>query len=162
MPLAHCQCLWERLLACRILALSQPIVRRVRFAVLSLLLLSALGACGASPPPPLMPAVTQGATAAVQQALKKGADINATDSKGLTPLMTAADKGLTPIVQLLLDKGADANAKEPRQGKTALMLAAANGHTTTVQALLAKGADAKPCWRRDLMPMRKTPMARLL
>jgi len=131
----------HRLLSCLILVLSQPRVRRVRLAVLSLVPLLMLGACGQSPVPSLMSIVTQGTAEAVKQALTKGADVNAPDTKGFTPLMAAAEKGLTPTVQLLLDKGADVSEKEPKQGKTALMLAAANGHTKAVQALLAKGAE---------------------
>ncbi len=143
MSLAYCQCLCERLLSCRILDLAPA--RRATSTPRRPVPLTPHGAGSLweSPPPPsLMSVVTQGNTEGVKQALKKGADVNAPDTKGFTPLMAAADKGFTPIVQLLLEKGADANEKEPKQGKTALMLAAANGHTKAVQALLAKGADA--------------------
>ena len=61
MRLAHCQDLWERLLFYLILALSQPIVHRLRLAVLSPLTPHRTREpCGSSPPPSLMPqAVTQ-------------------------------------------------------------------------------------------------------
>src|SRR5262245_51627992 len=123
--------------------MAELIMYWTRIASLFLTLLTLLTGCGGKAPPSVLPAVTKADPKAVQAAVKKGADVNAKDSKGFTALMIAAEKGLTPIVQVLLDKGADANDKEPKQGRTALMLAAGNGHLETVQALLAKGADVQ-------------------
>jgi ankyrin repeat protein len=57
-----------------------------------------------------MEAADTGDTAAVQQLLQTGADINAARSDGVTPLFMASLKGRADVVKLLLDKGANASA----------------------------------------------------
>lgn len=49
---------------------------------------------------------------ATEDALKNGANVNATDRDGYTPLMTAALKGNKDIAELLLKHGAKMNATE--------------------------------------------------
>jgi len=54
--------------------------------------------------------------------VKKGANVNAAQSAGLTPLHKAAQKGHVEIAQILMKAGADANLKN-KEGKTAAELA---------------------------------------
>ncbi len=42
--------------------------------------------------------------------IAEGADVNMTDTAGVTPLHFAADRGHKEVVQLLISKGADVNA----------------------------------------------------
>ena len=107
------------------------------------ILVSLLAACSKGLPPSVMPAVMKADSKNVQTLLRKGANANEKDSRGMTPLMIAAERGDTDIVQVLLAKGADVHEKEPRQGRTALLLAVANGHAPVMQAWLKKGADVK-------------------
>jgi ankyrin repeat protein len=111
--------------------------------VVVLLLGGLLASCSKGLPPSVMPAVMKADSKDVLAQLRKGANPNEQDSRGMTALMIAAERGHTAIVQTLLDQGADIQAKEARQGRTALFLAVAHGHTPVVQALLSKGADVK-------------------
>jgi ankyrin repeat protein len=73
--------------------------------------------------------------------LAKGAEINASDTNGLTPLFLAAGWSPRPeIVKLLLAKGAEINARVAT-GQTPLMIAAGFSSPEIVTLLLAKGAD---------------------
>lgn len=81
-----------------------------------------------------------------------GADVNTTDSKGMTALMAAARVGHVEAVKLLLDEGADVRRVE-ENGKSALHYAAVgfqkggdgpnafSDPVETVRVLLANGAD---------------------
>src|SRR5256885_15926158 len=102
-----------------------------------------LAACSKGLPPSVMPAVMKADSKNVQASLRKGANVNEKDSRGMTALMIASERGDTEIVQALLDKGADVYDKEARLGRTALLLGVAKGHAAGVLALLKKGADAK-------------------
>jgi hypothetical protein len=92
----------------------------------------------------LLQAAFKGDTAAVQQLLDKGANIEAHTEYGDTALIYAATNGYTEVVTLLLAKGANIEAKD-NDGDTALINAAIKGETEVVKLLLAKGAniDAK-------------------
>ncbi|MEQ8824297.1 MAG: quinoprotein dehydrogenase-associated putative ABC transporter substrate-binding protein [Filomicrobium sp.] len=59
--------------------------------------------------------------------IKKGADVNAITSGGVTALMLAAAKNQIPIVGLLVQSGADPEAKNG-VGQTAMQLAKENGN----------------------------------
>ncbi|KAH7151960.1 hypothetical protein B0J13DRAFT_594004 [Dactylonectria estremocensis] len=83
----------------------------------------------------------------VKLLLKKGADVEAKDSKhGRTPLSWAAENGHEAIVKLLLEKGADVKSRD-RGGRTPL----------SVKLLLEKGANVEskdkygqtPLWWSD-------------
>src|SRR5437879_7404602 len=73
--------------------------------------------------------------------LRKGADVNARDSRVWTPLMRAAGNGHVEIVKLLIEHGADVNVRDTDKhnaGHTALM------HTThleIIELLLKHGGD---------------------
>ena len=76
----------------------------------------------------------------VEDAVTKGADVNAKDNEGRTVLMQAAQNGHTRTAEVLLKHGANVNAKD-NNGKTALMRAVFSGRTRTAEILLKHGAD---------------------
>jgi hypothetical protein len=65
--------------------------------------------------------------------LKKGVDINTTDSHGKTALCTACRYGQTDTIRLLLDKVANINLAD-KKGKTPLFWAVRNGHIGAINA----------------------------
>src|SRR5207249_801063 len=77
--------------------------------------------------------------------LKRGADVNARSSSGLTPLMAACDTDArsAELVELLLDSGADVNVRMS-DGKTALSLARRRNNKTILDLLLKAGAREEP------------------
>lgn len=66
--------------------------------------------------------------------IQHGANVNATQMKGVTPLHTATHNGQTALVQLLIDKGADVNAKMD-DGQTPLSIAREKGFDKTAELL---------------------------
>jgi|SRR5579885_93854 len=78
----------------------------------------------------------------VQDALKKGADINfhAQGPLGETPLIDSIMKGKMDVFTALLNLGADPNAAN-NEGVTPLMIAVKMNNEDMVKALLAKKAD---------------------
>ena len=89
----------------------------------------------------LMLAAERGNAANIITALDQGANINITNSFGITALMGAAKSGHTEIVKLLLEHGADVARVDEANGATALMFAAKKGHTETVKLLLDNDAN---------------------
>ncbi len=59
-------------------------------------------------------AVKRNDTAAVQQLLERGAEIDAMDADGLTPLMLACMNQQEENIRLLVQAGANTDAKNPR------------------------------------------------
>jgi len=88
----------------------------------------------------LVVAAEKGDTAAVQQLLQKGANVEARDSGGGTALLWAAEGGYTEVAKLLLDKGANINAKDSK-GTTALLQAVEQNSAELVKLLLERGAN---------------------
>lgn len=99
----------------------------------------------------LFAASAAGDAQGVDDAMSRGADVNARDGSGLTPLMYAArgdhasqrEPAATDhpeVVQRLLAHGADVNAATST-GFVALFWAARYGHEKVVKALLDKGAN---------------------
>jgi ankyrin repeat protein len=72
----------------------------------------------------------------IEKFIKKGVDINATDSKGVSALMYAAMYDVPMIAQILLENGADLNAKS-KAGKTAVLLAQEHHSDATFKVLRA-------------------------
>lgn len=70
--------------------------------------------------------------------LKRGANINAKDGRGLTPLMYCAVAGSAQAMKLLIDKGADVNSRNAF-GSTALMWSVTDREK--VRLLVEHGAD---------------------
>jgi hypothetical protein len=70
----------------------------------------------------LIQAATNGDTAAVQQLLAKGANIESRNDLGDTALTSAALMGLNDVVELLLDRGANIDDRN-KDGKSALDVA---------------------------------------
>ena len=79
---------------------------------------------------------------AVEDLLKRGANVNLQDSEGDTALNIAVQRGNVDIVNLLLSKGADPNIKN-KLGGTPLMWAGVFGRKEIAQILLDKGADPR-------------------
>jgi len=88
---------------------------------------------------PLILAVAKGETAAVQELLAKGGDVNAKSKSGRTALMIAAMRGDAALVRALLAAGADVKAKSVN-GTTALRYAAQQGNAEIVKLLESAGA----------------------
>jgi ankyrin repeat protein len=76
--------------------------------------------------------------ARLEALLKRGANVNAKDSRGLTPLMYCAVAGSAQSMKLLIDKGADVNARNAF-GSTALMWSVTDREK--VRLLVEHGAD---------------------
>ena len=78
----------------------------------------------------------------VRLLLSKGANVNASDTTGITALIAAASADNFDVATMLLAHGADVHAKA-RAGEpsTALMNAAVNGNARLVAALLARKPD---------------------
>jgi uncharacterized protein len=70
--------------------------------------------------------------------LAASADVNVSDSRGVTPLMIAAFDNKTEFVKLLLSKGANVNATT-KKGATALSYAKAKGNDEIVKLLEKSG-----------------------
>ena len=87
----------------------------------------------------LFEAVLQKNPVRVEEALRRGANPNARDDRGVPPLVYAARLGYPGIVEGLIRAGADVNAN-PEHGTTPLISAISGGNVETVKALLAAGA----------------------
>ena len=85
----------------------------------------------------LINATQAGDAAAVDEALKKGADVNSVDHNDWPLIGAAAFRGCTRIVELLADAGNDVDRSNPNNA-TAVLLAAQNGEVATVQLLLER------------------------
>lgn len=73
-------------------------------------------------------------------ALSSGADIESTNSVGMTPLQAASLYGHVEVVQALIDGDANLDAQGDT-GQTALIWAACRGHLNVVKTLTAAGAN---------------------
>ena len=84
----------------------------------------------------------------IQLLTEFGADVNATNSEGITALMVAAAKGCVPIVQCLVNNGAALNASDSK-GSTALVFAAKWGFLSVVSILLSYEWPTAGCQLRS-------------
>jgi ankyrin repeat protein len=86
---------------------------------------------------------------AVALCLELGADVNATNSMGLTALLGAVNRGSNDIIELLVKRGAHLNVKD-KEGRTALRWAEG-------VFLAAVGAEKKPATIALLEKLGATP-----
>lgn len=107
--------------------------------VLSLLTLFSLFGFAQSANEDLLRAAIVGDLGMLNEALGRGAKVEAKDGEGRTALIVAAKLGHTPACIILLDRGAVVDAKD-NEGWTALMHVAHEGHDGIVPVLLDKGA----------------------
>lgn len=75
--------------------------------------------------------------------IKRGADVNAQSTKGMTALMIAAARNNTPAVGLLLNSGADPDIKN-KAGETALQIANMNDAESAAQAIRVLSEVVRP------------------
>ena len=79
----------------------------------------------------------------LRELLARGANIEATDSRGRTALSLAVYNGYEKIACMLLDAGANADAPFNSGGWTPLMFAARYRSLRLVRELIAHGADVE-------------------
>jgi ankyrin repeat protein len=79
----------------------------------------------------------------IEKLLAQGADVNCTDSYGLSPLMRAAlFNSSAKVIKALIKAGADVYEREPQYKSTALQLAANhNPSAQVIEALVQGGSD---------------------
>ena len=90
----------------------------------------------------------------LEQALARGADVNACNNLGLTPLMMAAYHGQTDMVKALVEHGADVNAVD---AVTAAMLAKDSGHSEIQRTLVPFGVKRSPAGPQSESPTVRCP-----
>ncbi|VDH90167.1 60kDa lysophospholipase, partial [Mytilus galloprovincialis] len=97
---------------------------------------------------PLTAACHDGHLQTVEILLKKGSDINNTNTQGETPLYTACFEGHYNLVSLLIEKEADIN-KQNKYSRSPLHASCMLGHASIVSLLIDKGANVYQC--KDLL-----------
>ncbi|MHA1699887.1 MAG: ankyrin repeat domain-containing protein [Promethearchaeota archaeon] len=88
----------------------------------------------------LIESAERGDLKGVKIALEQGANVEATDGRGMTALIWAALRGHEAVVRELLNAGADVNGTNAANW-TPLMEASLEGHLKIVKILLNAGAD---------------------
>ena len=131
-----------------------------------MLLFMAAAALVAAESPGFWAAIRDGDYAKVQELLRTGADVNATDADGTTALMHSVIESDVKMMKLLLDSGADVNAQNAMDS-TALMYAAVN--LEKARLLLDRGAKVNVRSKTGATPMSvavttvgSTPVLKLL
>lgn len=105
----------------------------------------------------VLEAVKAGNVAKVETLLKRGANINEKDDKGLTPLHHACWNGDVEMARVLLKHGGSALLQaKSGYGSTPLHCAADKGHTSTVLMLLQAGANSNAKNSGGLTPLHYT------
>jgi len=92
---------------------------------------------------PLIEASRRGHTEVAFVLIDSGAEVNSTDSYGVTALMYAAISGSAELMERLITEGAEVNAKDI-DGRTALIEALSSENSCppkTIHSLLEAGAD---------------------
>jgi quinoprotein dehydrogenase-associated probable ABC transporter substrate-binding protein len=81
--------------------------------------------------------------AIAQELIKRGADVNAASTQGVTALMIAAAHDNAPMIGVLMRAGAHADAKS-NEGQTALDIATQNGSDSSVRMLQLLNSTTSP------------------
>lgn len=115
----------------------QPIVRLV---LLAGALLQGIQPANAGAYEDILHAAHQDETNKVVDLLRRGMDVNTSDSQGTTLLMIAARGNNLELARFLIENRANAQRRN-RYGDTALMLAALQGHTEMVRLMLERKLD---------------------
>ncbi|MHA1930395.1 MAG: ankyrin repeat domain-containing protein [Candidatus Thorarchaeota archaeon] len=87
----------------------------------------------------LLQAAESGDFTKVKEALESGADVEKTDSRGMSAMAWAGLRGHFDIVRILVEKGADVNGTNSAEW-TPIMQASMGGHLEIVRFLLENGA----------------------
>ncbi len=126
---------------------------KLLFLFLSLGYIGSIYSLDQAPNKMLLRGVRDGDIKLVQEALDKGANIDAQDPhEGWSALMIAIDENKESIAKLLLDKGAKVNL-QPSGNNSALSLAAMNNNTDITNLLLDKGANINIISRYGFTPL---------
>ena len=88
----------------------------------------------------LIEAAERGDRDTVEQLLKQGASVDATDAGGRTALIAAAYGNQLDVVDVLIAAGADVNKQDTTQ-QSAYLIATSDGYLELLQRTLAAGAD---------------------
>jgi ankyrin repeat protein len=88
----------------------------------------------------LLAAIEENDLPALDNLIRRGANINQRGPLALTPLILAAGRGYVQVVDKLLAAGADVHALDSSMGASALHFAAQGGVTDVAQLLLDAGA----------------------
>ncbi len=93
--------------------------------------------------PDFLKLIKTGTPQSIQDAIDKGADVNAKDKSDVTPLMLVAKSNPNPdVITTLLKAGADIEARDSPDRQTALIYAAEyNSNPEVITMLLKAGAD---------------------
>jgi len=98
--------------------------------------------------PPILIASIQGSRDLVEYLIASGANVEATNTTGMTALIVATEGGYLDIVELLVTNKANVNAKDTR-GQTPLSIATARRQTEIAQFLRQHGAEEPPSMLDD-------------
>ena len=93
----------------------------------------------------LTPTFLLNKTNAVSALLRRGANVNAKASNGLTALMFAAMSDRVDLMRTMIERGADIATPRPGDGMTPLMVAAKCGSVKALRLLLESGASTTTC-----------------
>ena len=88
----------------------------------------------------LIAAAEQGDLEMVQSLLAQGADVRASNTRGVTPLIAAAYQNHVDIAQVLINAGADVNVQDNTQ-QSAYLISTSDGFLELLQLTLVNGAD---------------------
>ena len=77
----------------------------------------------------------------VKALLRKGADVNTQDNRGVSPLLYAAGTQNAGIVRMLVDHGADLEVESRDNMMTPMLLAIEHHDIEILDVLLAQGAN---------------------
>ena len=88
----------------------------------------------------LISAADRGDVEAVVRLIEQGADVHATNSRGVTPLIAAAYHNHLDVAELLIEAGADVNVQDNTQ-QSAYLISTSDGYLELLQLTLANGAD---------------------